>query len=111
MKKLQKKKSGFSKKGFLFTMLAFATLFTFGLQDSVLAADPGKSAGTWVTTQVKGVFTGIVGAVSLVFVWKREFTKLTVFGIVVIIVGMFIYTPTTITSSGGGFVKSLLGIK
>jgi hypothetical protein len=60
----------------------------------------GENIQHWFATQIGALFMVIIGAVSIYFLVKREFSRFVGFAIFAMIVGVFVFTPESVKDLG-----------
>ncbi|MFT9494895.1 MULTISPECIES: hypothetical protein [Bacillota] len=105
-----KKGNKLSKWTFAVAVVLVAGVITLFSGDLAFAKGPGESAGKWVQGEVKGLFMGVVALISLGALVKREFGFLAKFAVIAMVVGLFIWAPQILQSSGSKWFKELLGL-
>lgn len=73
------------------------------------SSNVGQNLSTWLTTNVTGLFPPILAVVSLVFLFKREFTRFLGFIVFALIVAVFVYSgETTVKTFAQDLARELL---
>jgi hypothetical protein len=71
--------------------------------------DVGRNVGDLLKHYAGEVYGGLVAAVSLVFLWNRRYTELSVFLFAAIVVAWMVFAPQTIGTAAKAIAQQIFG--
>jgi hypothetical protein len=71
--------------------------------------NPGVRFGEWLDQNIKGVFPGLIGAIAVFFLVKRQVAAFIGFACFALVVALFVFSPDMIKNIGTEFGGWLFG--